>query len=171
MPDGNGAEKSLLEMASFVAQRVQIEDVRLVRATVRRELDSDEPPPVLDFGFNVSTDFDRDTKRIRSKVFFSFDSYFKKENRSGPSPLHVDVGFALGYSLQSIDDIDDAKIDAFGKMNAVYNAWPYVREFVQSMIVRMGLPSLTLPVLTSGLLSEIYRTEIASVSAADGDGR
>jgi preprotein translocase subunit SecB len=72
---------------------------------------------------------------------------------------HIDVTFSLTYSLTSLDEIDDEKVDAFGKMNAVYNAWPYVREFVQSTLARMGLPALTLPVLTSGLLTGIYEAK------------
>lgn len=156
MPSDNGVEKSLLELASFVAQRVQIEDIHLNHSTVRREFESDEPPPVVEFGFNAETNLDRETQRISARVLFSFDSYFEGDDRPESPPLHIDVGFALTYSLQSLDDIDDEKIDAFGKMNAVYNAWPYVREFVQSTLLRMGLPALTLPVLTSGLLSAMY---------------
>ena len=169
MPGSNKAEKSLLDLASFVAQRVQIEDIRLVRSTVRREFESDEPPPVVEFGFNVDTDLDRETQRIKARVIFSFDSFFEGRRSAETPPLHIEVGFALVYSLQSLDDIDDEKIDAFGKMNAVYNAWPYVREFVQSTLVRMGLPALTLPVLTSGLLSGIYQKSPATEPADEAE--
>jgi len=167
MPSSNGAEKSLLELASFVAQRVQIEDIHLVRSTVWREFEADEPPPVVEFGFNANTDLDRETQRINARVIFSFDSYFEGDERPESPPLHVDVAFALTYSLQSLDEIDEEKIDAFGKMNAVYNAWPYVREFVQSTLVRMGLPALTLPVLTSGLLSGIYKKDKSSAEQTE----
>jgi hypothetical protein len=33
----------------------------------------------------------------------------------------------------------------FAQINAVYNAWPYLRELMQAMTVRMGVPPLTLP--------------------------
>lgn len=167
MPSDNGAGKSLLEMVSLVAQRVQIEDIHMVRSTVRREFESDQPPPVVEFGFNAEANLDRATQRINARVIFSFDSYFEDDERPESPPLHIDVGFALAYSLQSLDDIDDEKIDAFGKMNAVYNAWPYVREFVQSTLLRMGLPALTLPVLTSGLLTGIYNKDKISADEAE----
>ena len=37
--------------------------------------------------------------------------------------------------------------DYFFKINPVSNAWPYWREFVQSMSTRMGFPALTVPML------------------------
>ncbi|HEX9883411.1 MAG TPA: hypothetical protein VGA79_05555, partial [Desulfobaccales bacterium] len=33
------------------------------------------------------------------------------------------------------------------KINPISNAWPYWREFVQSMSARMGFPALTVPLL------------------------
>ncbi len=159
MSSNNGSEKSLLELASLVAQRVQIEDIHLTRTTVRRDFDADEPPPVVEFGFNAETDLDSELQQINARVFFSFDSHFEDDDRPEKAPLHIDVTFSLTYSLTSLDEIDEEKVDAFGKMNAVYNAWPYVREFVQSTLVRMGLPALTLPVLTSGLLTGIYEAK------------
>lgn len=35
---------------------------------------------------------------------------------------------------------------AFAQINGVFNAWPYIRETVQSLTTRMGLPPLTLAV-------------------------
>jgi preprotein translocase subunit SecB len=36
-------------------------------------------------------------------------------------------------------------VDRFARMNGVYNAWPYLRELIQSTTLRMGLSPLTLP--------------------------
>lgn len=38
-------------------------------------------------------------------------------------------------------------VKAFKDGNAIFNCWPYFREFVQSSITRMNLPPLTLPLL------------------------
>ena len=35
----------------------------------------------------------------------------------------------------------------FLTINPISNAWPYWREFVQSMSARMGFPALTVPLL------------------------
>ncbi len=39
------------------------------------------------------------------------------------------------------------ELEAFGRVNGVYNAWPYLREYVQSSLVRLGLPPFDLPLL------------------------
>jgi hypothetical protein len=39
------------------------------------------------------------------------------------------------------------QINAFKDGNAIFNCWPYCRQYVQEMIQRMGYPPLTLPFL------------------------
>lgn len=38
-----------------------------------------------------------------------------------------------------------ADLAEFAKLNGMYNAWPYLREIVQSMTLRMGISPLVLP--------------------------
>jgi hypothetical protein len=74
-----------------------------------------------------------------------------------PEGLHLVGTFLLQYSIQEPDDqptlmkepieVDAADVVAFANFNATFNAWPYWREFVQSMTGRMGLPSVVIPVL------------------------
>jgi preprotein translocase subunit SecB len=150
-------QKRLLSQAALVAKKVQVEDIHLVRVAAQRSFETDSPPPVIQMGFDVKSAWHRESKRIRVTVIFSLKALDEGSERPPTAPLSVDVGFALSYALTSDEGIDDEKVDAFGKMNGVYNAWPYIREFVQSTLTRMSLPALTLPVLTSGLLSGIYR--------------
>jgi preprotein translocase subunit SecB len=149
----------LLSHAGFVAKHVQVEDIHLVRTAAQRNFETDTPPPVIEMGFDVKPAWDRESSRIRVAVDFSLKAFQEGSDRPQTPPLFVEVGFALSYLLTSDEGIDDEKVDAFGKLNGVYNAWPYIREFVQSTITRMSLPSLTLPVLTSGLLLAIYRQD------------
>jgi preprotein translocase subunit SecB len=44
-------------------------------------------------------------------------------------------------------------------MNGIYNIWPYWREYVQTTTSRLGLPPLTLPVLTGESLQKLYQEE------------
>ena len=41
-------------------------------------------------------------------------------------------------------------IEAFANTDAVYHAWPYWREFVQSSMARMGLPPIMIPLFRPG---------------------
>ncbi len=163
-------QKLLLTHAGFVAKQVQVEDIHLVRLAAQRQFEAETPPPIIQLGFDVKSAWDRESRRIRVTVDFSLRAFHEAPENPQTAPLFVEVGFALTYALTSDEGIDDEKVDAFGRMNGVYNAWPYIRELVQSTITRMSLPALTLPVLTSGLLAEIYRANGQRESTAAASG-
>jgi hypothetical protein len=62
--------------------------------------------------------------------------------------FHIDATFLVRYQF-----VDHAKlaskseIEAFRKGPAVLTAWPYLREFVQTVSARMGFPTEPLPLL------------------------
>jgi hypothetical protein len=58
----------------------------------------------------------------------------------------IDVTLALSYSLPNAVDFTDDVLEEFAKVNGVFNAWPYLREYVQATSTRMSLPPLVLPV-------------------------
>ncbi len=43
--------------------------------------------------------------------------------------------------------LDREAVGAFAHFNSAFNAWPYWREYVQSMTQRLGLPPVTIPIL------------------------
>src|SRR5207302_1818415 len=57
----------------------------------------------------------------------------------------VSAEFELAYKLKESVTPTPAQLTAFSRVNAVYNAWPYWREFLQSAVHRMDLPGITLP--------------------------
>lgn len=170
MPEQADTQRRLLDDAGFVAKLVQVEDIHLVRAVAERNFETDTPPPVIKFGFDVRSTWNPESQRIKVKVDFSFRAFFDESEDDQPPPLFVEVRFALSYALTSTDGIDEQKVDAFGKMNGVYNAWPYIREFVQSTLTRLSLPTLTLPVLTSEMLTGFYRKEEQFASSSVDNG-
>jgi hypothetical protein len=49
--------------------------------------------------------------------------------------------------LASDAEMTEEFLETFSRVNLHMNTWPYFREFVQNMIQRMGLPTITLPFL------------------------
>ena|SRR5208282_717235 len=62
------------------------------------------------------------------------------------TPLSLQAGFDLSYAVPHAKKFSATDLTRFANVNGVYNAWPYWRELVQSISVRMGLPALVLPV-------------------------
>jgi len=75
-----------------------------------------------------------------------------------PSPFESDpdrevkilAQYCLKYAMECSEsdvEIDPQNAEAFGKVNGIYNAWPYLREYVQSCLSRLALPPYELPLL------------------------
>jgi hypothetical protein len=61
--------------------------------------------------------------------------------------LLVECTFQANYSLAARYKPSSAEIEAFQSGNAIFNAWPFFREFVQTNVSRMGLPIPPVPFL------------------------
>jgi len=66
-----------------------------------------------------------------------------------PELHHFEVAcrYALAYQLRPGYAPSAQELDAFREGNAVFHCWPYSRELVQNMTMRMGLPIPPLPFL------------------------
>lgn len=58
-------------------------------------------------------------------------------------------------AVESRGEVDDASADVFARVNGIYNAWPYLREYVQASLMRLGLPSFELPLLRAGAAAQL----------------
>jgi hypothetical protein len=71
----------------------------------------------------------------------------EKQQTPESAPVRISVAFALTYLLDNAMTASDEVLAEFARVNGAFNAWPYFREFVQAMSVRMSLPPIVLPVL------------------------
>ena len=67
----------------------------------------------------------------------------KKSDRA----IFVECVWEVDYLLKGEFRISDEQTKAFKDGNAIFNAWPYFREYLQSSMERMGLPPLAAPFL------------------------
>lgn len=81
-----------------------------------------------------------------------------------PSPFaeeqekEVDVRARMLVDYEHVSDrgsIDDADANAFGRVNGIYNAWPFLREFLSSSLVRLSLPPFPLPLLRPEMAAQL----------------
>ena len=135
-------------MAIPVSDRVQIQNVLIVESLSKRAPDE----RFAQGGFSLAHDFMslgfeklEDPTRLAIKLGFTLRSTRNGETEIDPT-LSVAAIFIITYEISSFEGIEDANLQAFAATNGVYNAWPYWREFVQNMTVRMGLPAITAPV-------------------------
>ena len=136
--------KRKIDLAAPVSERVQIEHVILAESVTRRRPRCDAPPKELSLNVDVKTEARKQDLIVQ--VLPRFTLIGRDDIESAEESLRIEALFVVLYRVPTLDGITKENIDAFGEMNGVYNVWPYWREFVQSMTVRMGLPPLTVPV-------------------------
>lgn len=129
-----------------VAGRVQIRRVELLGGHFSRSDDgilaartlTDETPEV---GIQVEWSFDKD--RARLGCILTFGTFFETE----PEPFSFFAKFRVTYEIEGDDDLADADVEQFAYWNAVFNVWPYWREYLASTVQRAELRPVTVPVM------------------------
>ena len=61
------------------------------------------------------------------------------------SVVDVDAEYAVAYRIPEGVEVSDDVIHLFASRNAVFSSWPFFRELAHSLVARMGMPPLVLP--------------------------
>jgi preprotein translocase subunit SecB len=130
---------------SFV-NSISLQNIRLVECAVNSGIERPLPKKTS-IGIKFSTSLNG-IKNDSDSV--SFDSNAEAEivfrSRDSDHILGtIKVNFILSY--ESKIQVEEEIIELFVKRNVPINAWPYLREFIQSMIQRMGWSTFILPPL------------------------
>lgn len=141
-------EDSPYDLAAPLSARVQIEGVVLENCRVTLSNGDEEPEEggvlkirIQKFGHGI----DREKDSFWVSISFNLDATAGDPSRAQPT-FQIEASFLLRYHVASVGDFEDRAFAAFARTNGVFNAWPYWREFVQSMTARMGLTPFVIPV-------------------------
>jgi len=134
-----------VKLAFEVHQHSSLQSIRLVRA----KLASNANP--VESEASVAVGFDFRSKLVEARpgllrIAVSFRMAGAAEGVAPPA-VAVEALFEADYQLHEGYAPAEAAARAFKDGNAIFNVWPYFREFLQSSLQRMGLPPLTAPFL------------------------
>lgn len=140
-----------IQLAGRVSRHAQLTTVVLRKADVDARFDVDDPPGELKVDLKYRAEHageladvlrERDVKIV---VDFKFSMGLDVDGEQTDA-LAIDASFLLKYEFGERAEFDEICLKHFAEVNGPYNAWPYWRELVQSVIGRVGLGSFTLPV-------------------------
>ena len=83
--------------------------------------------------------------RLEIQVEFLFQATDASDPRK--TVFSLESGYLLTYMIQGDFNPTDEQVEAFKDGNAVFNVWPYAREFTQNLTMRAGLPLPPIPLL------------------------
>lgn len=135
---------SKIDLASPVSMRVELENILLEETVARRKPHQGELRARILTTVQVVTEWDRTQCVIRVRPHFALVACL--DDVADDELLRIEATFLLQYRVSSMEGLRKPNITAFGETNGLYNAWPYWREFVHAMTVRMGFPALTIAV-------------------------
>jgi hypothetical protein len=146
-------EKLDIDLQSRVAQWAVLQDISLVEAKITRD-----PlialPEALTLEHKCYTNFLRSEKNkpILEKILCNFQVAAFSTKSPDKLIMKIEASFCASYDFNrdktpSVPDDSADDLWYFSNINPISDAWPYWREFVQSMSSRMGFPALTVPLL------------------------
>lgn len=136
--------ESPLKLASQVSPLARIVVVEMLEGDFKRQKATDDHV-AGDTAVEVQHTYSlSDDRRLAVHVSFRLSAPAPKAVTKADF-VSVSAKYELVYGLEGERLPGNDSIEAFARINSTYNAWPYWREYVQSMVVRMGLPALVMP--------------------------
>jgi hypothetical protein len=123
---------------------VELQDIRLLEASAKAMVREPQEvgPVIASFEWGA-----RLLARAGETFFVAADMRATVSAKDPPEKraLEVHAVFELKYRLDPALGATDEELDKFAAVNGSFNAWPYGREFIESVSVRMHLPPLIAP--------------------------
>jgi hypothetical protein len=130
-------------------QCFELSSLRFVEYSARYDTAVGENEPELRIGIaDQEVEISDDAVGVKMRFEFLAPSPYQDEDKRR---VEVTARIRVEYTRPNERgqfDRDDA--DVFARVNGIYNAWPYLREFVQTSLGRLGLPPFELPLLRPG---------------------
>lgn len=151
-PPAPSGRPTQYQLAAGVAKHVELRNVLLRSMSAKLIVPLADASCFIESGktdasVKVTPTYSLDEKSLILSVVIEFAISISTEEPSG-DVLALGAEFELTYGLDSAPPTPnrDALLSAFAHINGTWNAWPYLRELVQSTTARMTLPPVVLPV-------------------------
>jgi hypothetical protein len=147
-----GQTKHQTELAVAVHQRAEIKSIRLSGAKICGIVPPDDQLQNVQLTMEVkSKRIKNPAESLRIGILFrlagSTNAALASNKSRNGEIFSIDCTFEVEYSLEPGFKPTSDQIRAFKDGNAIFNCWPYCREYIQDSIVRMGYPPLAIPLL------------------------
>jgi len=141
------------QLASAIARYVELDDVHLIDVKASLLVAKAEMLQLsvleLELGRSMACSMQKDTQVISVEAKLKADIHNQNDGRAKPL-LSINCTYVLNYKFMAKGAPEGAELqrylDAFARVNGVFNIWPYFRELIQSLSARMSLPPIVVPV-------------------------
>ena len=140
--------KEETQLAIAVHQNAQISNVRLARSKVTTDRPEIAIKDLVSVSMGVKAkQVDGPAGQLLVEVSFRLAGSRKGDQPKNKTAFCVECTFEVTYLLRPEFTPTTEQTKAFKDGNAIFNSWPYCRQYVQETIQRIGYPPLFLPFL------------------------
>jgi len=135
--------RSFEELYSELIKHVELEDIQLINLNCRK-YNVEELKRSITIEIRTKNEVESFTEQ-QLLINVSFKVIGHEADKDENRLFEIDFTFTLKYSLlENNEKFNEEVIDLFVKNNVPLNVWPYARELISSITVRMGLPALVI---------------------------
>jgi preprotein translocase subunit SecB len=132
----------VLQRISHIIAAVQLQSVRLVESTAKANIRSPKEVGKIDMFVDTST---QPPELPEDGLLYIQPTIHTLVTSQDKTVVSIMATYELIYIIPKELKVTQDELNDFARLNAMFNVWPYWREFVQSTITRMNLPPLVLP--------------------------
>ncbi|GEM_PF-1210413 len=141
-----------LKEAVHLHRNASMEKIRLSKASFASASASENPNQAVSLVFRFGSKAKPpQSGLLRLTVDFGIEGRPNDEKQTGATGqrpvFSLNCTYELDYRLRAGFTPTKRQVKAFREGNAVFNIWPYFREYLQDTLARMGWPPLTAPFL------------------------
>ncbi len=139
-------DRDQVKRAFALQTKADIDSIRILEATLACKARAEDVQFPLSFLLKHEAESAELTRgKLSVSVIFGFKAVTKEE--APVEAVRITCRLQADYDLASEYEPSAEEVEAFRESNAIFNCWPYFREFVQSSLTRMNYPPLTVPFL------------------------
>lgn len=135
----------------ILIENIEFENITLVRSSVtcyKMVQERNNSAPEKANKANVQLKFSTKEFDVLGGIFFVPVTFQVEATIDDHEKLFsIEFEMILYYSLKDINSLDDKRklLEKFIENNVPINFWPYAREYVSDLTMRMGFPPLYIP--------------------------
>jgi hypothetical protein len=157
-PTIKGGIGTISRLASRVAERVSIRDIRLMETSAELKNFSTDGPLSWDLGISSSAHYKPGDSYFVLMIGYQVtiekpeDSAVEEADKSSDEVAEISFQFGVLCELElqeSSSEITKEEVEEYGDATAKIILSPYVREYIHDVTMRMGLPPLIMDILPS----------------------
>ncbi|MFP4087692.1 MAG: hypothetical protein ACLFUL_12965 [Desulfobacteraceae bacterium] len=150
------AKENDLKIAEEVSKNLRIRDIHLAESNCWRDLSFKPKQAHVDINIEIKS------LNSTNKGVLPFSCRFRligMDTDKDKESFNLNITFIAVYNKEDNYKPTKKQKDAFGLTNAIFNVWPYVREHVQSTMIKMNLTAFVLPPITINGLSKMVKSD------------